>query len=80
MDLAVSDSDVLIHLAKLKILKFLRDQFSKIYISEIIYDECVIQGKALQKEDAYILESFIKPDLIFKEKVNQEKIIEIMIK
>ena len=37
MDLAVSDSDVLIHLAKLNQLKLLKAQFSKIYISNIIY-------------------------------------------
>lgn len=44
MDIAVSDSDVLIHIAKLNLLNLLKGQFSKIIISEIVYNECVTQG------------------------------------
>ncbi len=44
MVLAVIDSDVLIHLAKLNQLDLLKVQFSQIFISEIIYNETVVQG------------------------------------
>lgn len=37
MDLAVSDANVLIHLAKLDQLELLKELFSKILISDIIY-------------------------------------------
>lgn len=78
MDLAVSDSDVLIHLSKINQLELLQNQFSKIYISNIIYNETVVQGITLQKKDAFILKEFIQSGLILIKKVEAEKIIEIM--
>lgn len=69
MDLAVSDSDVLIHLAKLNQLKLLKAQLSKIYISNIIYNKTIGQGLASQKKDAYYLQKFFKSDLISIEEV-----------
>jgi predicted nucleic acid-binding protein len=59
MVLAVIDSDVLIHLAKLNKLAFLRQQYSNIFITKIIYNETVIQGIKTQKDDALILKKFI---------------------
>lgn len=44
MVLAVSDSDVLIHFAKLNQLKLLKNQFSKIFLSEIVYSETISEG------------------------------------
>ncbi|TXT63239.1 MAG: hypothetical protein BAJALOKI3v1_410035 [Promethearchaeota archaeon] len=54
MVLAVIDSDVLIHLAKLNKLEFLRQQYSNIFITKTIYNETVIQGIKTQKDDALI--------------------------
>ena len=78
MVLAVSDSDVLIHLAKLGLLKLLKYQFSNIYISETVYDETVVQGLTSQKKDAKDLQKFFKLELISIEKVNTQLIEEII--
>jgi len=77
MVLAVSDSDVLIHLAKLDLLYLLKDQFAKIYTSEIIYNECVVQGISLQKTDAILLKDFFQSEFIIKKKVNIKDINKI---
>ena len=69
MVLAVSDADVLIHLAKLDILDFLVEQFSKIYISDIIYNESIVEGKRFHKKDALILEEYLKKELFTIESV-----------
>jgi len=50
MDLAVINADVLIHLAKLNQLNFLKTQFSKILITDTIYNETVIQGLNAKKK------------------------------
>lgn len=72
MDIAVSDSDVLIHIAKLNLLNLLKGQFSKIFISEIVYNECVTQGISSKKADAYILKDFLKLELFQIEKVKKK--------
>lgn len=64
MVLAVSDSDVLIHFAKLNQLKLLKNQFSMIFLSEIVYSETVSEGIRLQKEDAYTIKKFIESEEI----------------
>ncbi|MGV9141863.1 MAG: hypothetical protein ACOC1X_02885 [Promethearchaeota archaeon] len=43
------DADVLIHLAKLNQLNLLKTQFSKILITDTIYNETVIQGLNAKK-------------------------------
>ncbi|MBD3256684.1 MAG: hypothetical protein GF383_16440, partial [Candidatus Lokiarchaeota archaeon] len=78
MVLAVIDSDVLIHLAKLNQLELLKTQFSQIFISETIYDETVVKGLSTGKKDAQHLNEFIKQDFIKIEKASIEKTIEIM--
>ncbi len=78
MDLAVSDSDVLIHLSKLNQLATLKAQFSKIYVSDVIQKETIIQGIAQQKKDAFTLKDFFQSGLIFIERVKSTKILEIM--
>ncbi|KKL12867.1 hypothetical protein LCGC14_2531480 [marine sediment metagenome] len=78
MVLAVIDSDVLIHLAKLNQLDLLKVQFSQIFISEIIYNETVVQGINTKRKDAQILQDFIKTDFIQVEEISRQKTIEIM--
>ena len=78
MDIAVSDSDVLIHLAKLNQLILLNKQFTRIFVSGFVYNETIVQGIKLQKQDANILKEFIQADLILVKKVEQVKIIDIM--
>ena len=50
MDLAVINADILIHLAKLNQLNLLKTQFSKILITDTIYNETVIQGLNAKKK------------------------------
>ncbi len=64
MDLAVSDANVLIHLAKLDQLELLKELFSKILISDIIYSESVTQGKLSNKKDSFILEEYIQKEFM----------------
>src|SRR5271157_4017716 len=59
MDAAVSDSDVLIHLAKLGELDLLQGQFDHVFVSPLVQTELVDQGIQTGKLDADILqESF----------------------
>ena len=76
--MAVSDSDLLIHLAKLNKLEILNSQFSKIYVSKEIEKETVIQGIELKKEDAYILKIFFGQGLMHVETVDEQEIKYIM--
>jgi uncharacterized protein len=78
MDLAVIDADVLIHLAKLNQLNLLKTQFSKILITDIIYNETVIQGLSAKKKDAIIIKNFIKTNFISIKEISTEKIILFM--
>ncbi len=59
MDSAASDSDVLIHLAKLSLLGLLKDQFDHVFITPTVFDETVTQELVARKEDAKILEKFL---------------------
>ncbi|MGV9173960.1 MAG: hypothetical protein ACOC35_15540, partial [Promethearchaeia archaeon] len=72
MVLAISDSDVLIHLSKLDLLFLLKLQFSQIFISQTVYDETVIQGVKSDKKDALILKNFMKKDLIKVKKISEQ--------
>lgn len=78
MVLAVSDSDILIHLTKLNQLNLLKEQFSRIYISEIVYNESVIQGISREKKDAYTIQEFIETGQIITEKINEKDIKSII--
>ncbi|MHC1590857.1 MAG: DUF3368 domain-containing protein [Candidatus Helarchaeales archaeon] len=78
MPLAVSDSDVLIHLSKLNRLELLLHQFSRIFISDVIFRETIIQGMALKKYDAFILKDFLKKQLIKVEKAEKKETSAIM--
>ena len=80
MVLAVSDSDVLIHFAKLNQLKLFKNQFSTIYLSEIVYNETVSDGIRLQKEDAFVIKKYIESEHIIKIKKVSQKEINDMIK
>ena len=84
MDLAVSDANVLIHLAKLDQLELLKELFSNILISDIIYSESVTQGKLSNKKDSLSILNQIQinlkeyrfhPKLVDKiiEEVNKKK-------
>ena len=76
---AVSDSDVLIHLAKLNQLNLLKNQFSVIYLSEIVYSETVSDGIKMQKEDASTIKKFIESEEIISiKKAETEKINDII--
>ncbi len=59
MDSAVSDADVLIHLAKLNQLTILPLQFERIFISEIVKREIIDQGIQHGKPDAVSVQSFL---------------------
>lgn len=78
MDLAVSDANVLIHLAKLDQLELLKELFSNILISDIIYSESVTLGKLSNKKDSFILEDYIQKGLIIVKEVPTEEIKTIM--
>ncbi len=78
MLLAVSDSDVLIHLSKLNRLELLQDQFSRIYISDIVYNETVTQGIALEKKDAFVLKDFLQKELIIVKQVEKNEVTAMM--
>jgi len=77
MDLVVSDANILIHFAKLNQLKILKEIFSEIFITEIIYNESVTQGKFSNKKDSFILEDFIQKEFITVKKVANEEVIAI---
>ncbi|MBD3229229.1 MAG: hypothetical protein GF329_13685 [Candidatus Lokiarchaeota archaeon] len=78
MDLAVIDSDVLIHLVKLEKLFLLKDQFLRIYITDIIYMETVTQGIALKEKDAFRIKEFFNEKLIIIKEIKKEKINEFI--
>lgn len=78
MDLAVSDANVLIHFAKLNQLELLRGTFSEIFITNIVHNESVTQGKLSNKKDLFILEDFIQKGFITVKKIAQEKVNAIM--
>ncbi|MHA1267477.1 MAG: hypothetical protein ACTSRS_19740 [Candidatus Helarchaeota archaeon] len=80
MLLAVSDSDVLIHLSKLNRLELLQDQFSRIYISDVVYNETITQGIALEKKDAFVLKDFLQKELIVVKQVEKNEVMAMMTK
>ena len=52
-----------IHFAKLNQLKLFKNQFSTIYLSEIVYNETVSDGIRLQKEDAFVIKKYITTNI-----------------
>mgnify|MGYP006277914347 CR=1 FL=1 len=78
MDLAVIDSDVLIQLAKLNQLELLKSQFSQIFITDVIYNETVIQGIKTQKENARIIKDFIKTEFIEVQTISKKRTNKIL--
>ena len=69
MPKVVSNSSPLIHLAKIGHLDLLRYFFDKIVVSEVVYKECVIEGKG--REDAKKIE---KAEWIEVAKIMDEKL------
>lgn len=69
MPKVVSNSSPLIHLAKIGHLDLLRYFFDKIVVSEVVYKECVIEGKG--REDAKKIE---KAEWIKVAKIRDEKL------
>ena len=68
---AVSDSTPLIYLAKIGRLGVLKDVFERVFIPEAVFNEAVVQGKALNISDASIIERFIGAWII-RERVKSE--------
>lgn len=60
MSEVVADSTVLIFLGKLRKLAWLRDAYATVLIPEAIYDEVVVQGKAVGATDARLVESAVE--------------------
>jgi len=56
----VSNSTVLIYLAKIGKLKLLKELFGEILIPAEVFDEVVIRGKEHQHPDAFIVESAVE--------------------
>ena len=69
MPKVVSNSSPLIHLAKIGHLDLLRYFFDKIVVPEVVYKECVIEGKG--REDAKKIE---KAEWIKVAKIRDEKL------
>jgi len=78
--LAVKDSMILIHLAKMHILNDSCKYFGKIIIPTKIYEETVVIGKQKGHPDALIIEKAITSDLIkIKEVRNKKKVSDLKI-
>lgn len=76
MSEAVSDSTVLIFLAKLKKLDLLSNIYRKIVIPEKVREEVVDEGKKRGEKDANLLEQKIEKGLIEVKKVEVDKEIQ----
>jgi predicted nucleic acid-binding protein len=61
----VSNSTVLIYLAKMGKLAFLKELFREVSISAEVFAEVVIRGKEQQHPDAFIVESAVKEGWIY---------------
>jgi len=67
----VSDSTLLIYLAKIGRLNLIKEVFGKVYIPDAVFDETVTAGKRLKMTDASIIERVIG-EWIIKESVKPE--------
>ena len=67
---AVSDSSSLILLARISLLRETAKMF-KIIIPQKVFDEAVIRGKELKKEDAFAIEKYIEEKAIEIHKVKE---------
>ncbi|MDO8459730.1 MAG: DUF3368 domain-containing protein [Nanoarchaeota archaeon] len=61
---AVSDSTPLIHLSKIGCLNFLKELFEEIIIPKAIYEEVIIKGKTLGKNEIILIEKLIEEGFI----------------
>ena len=67
----ISDSTPLIYLAKIGRLGLVKDVFGRVFIPEAVFNEAVVQGKALNISDASIIEKFVG-EWIMRERVRAE--------
>ena len=73
--LVIKDSMILIHLAKMSVLKSACEFFRKVLIPQKVFEETVLQGKEKEYPDAIIIENLIKENLIIVKKIkNKEKV------
>jgi len=78
--LAIKDSMILIHLAKMQILSDSCKYFGNVMIPDKVYEETVGIGKKKGHPDALIIENLIKGELIKIKKVrNHKKVEDLMI-
>lgn len=50
----------MIYLTKVDLMDLLPKLFDKVWIGEIVYEECVVKGKQERKSDAFIMERIIE--------------------
>ena len=75
----VSNSTPLIFLAKIGKLDLLERIFSKVYISDAVFNEVIIKGKEKGYSDAFLVEKFVEKGTILKKNVKIEKLNNIPI-
>ncbi len=73
MQVAVSNSGPLIHLAKVRLSDFLFKLFDKIFIPERVFSEVVMNGKEQGYADALVIEKHITDNKIIVKKVDTVK-------
>ena len=73
----ISNSTLLIHLAKLNLLYILKKLFDTVIIPQIVYKETVIDGIHLGKADAYIIADAIKEGWIRIHRVNMKEVKDV---
>jgi len=62
----VPDCCTLIYLTKAGLLNLLPELFDEVWISGVVYRECVTRGKQEGKDDAFILEKLLEESQSFK--------------
>lgn len=78
--LAVKDSMILIHLAKMQILTDSCRYFGNVIIPKKVYEEAVVKGKDKQHPDALIIEKAILNNIInIKEVKDKKKVSDLKI-
>lgn len=73
--LVIADSMVLIHLAKITLLKLSCDFFDQIIISSLVYKEIVVDGKQKGYADAHMIGQLINDQEIKVESVRDRSLI-----
>lgn len=66
----VADATVLIFLGKLRKLSLLAERYSTVYIPGEVYEEVVVQGKAVGARDATVVESAVEDGWISVESID----------